>query len=310
MLHNLFASLLFSACLCLAEAPSSTGYVLGSGDELVVRVLDTPEIDDRPIRVDSNGNISLPLAGDIHVTGLTAEGVRAQLTGRLRAFLNSPSVTVRVVGFRNQPVSVLGAVNQPGVHQINGPKTLIEVLSQAGGLRNDAGNAVKVTRRKEMGSLPLPNAVLDSSGQFYVAELRSHSLIEAKNPQENIIILPHDVVSVPRAECIYVIGAVRRSGGFVLNEREELTVLQALALAEGLDRLAAPKLARILRPTAGGHRNEIPVNINRILANKMDDVSLRANDTLFIPNSAARGATMRALEAALQMGTGLVIWRR
>ena len=191
--------------------------------------------------------------------GLSVEQLEAALTARLKEYLQDPVVTVSVSEFRSQPVSVLGAVNNPGVHQIRGRKTLFEVISEAGGLKNEAGNAIKITRRKEFGPIPLAGAAADPSGEFTVAEISVKSVMEARNPQENIQVQPNDVISVPRAELVYVIGAVKRAGGFVLSEREQISVLQALSMAEGLDRVASAPNARILRAAGGG----VPVQKSR-----------------------------------------------
>jgi polysaccharide export outer membrane protein len=135
--------------------------------------------------------------------------------------------------------------------------------------------------------------------------------MEARNPQENIVVRPHDVISVPRAQLIYVVGCVRRPGGFVLGEKEAVSVLQAISLAEGLDRAAAPDKAKILRGAEGSaQRTEIAVDVKKLLENKGADVPLQPNDVLFIPNSAAKSAALRSLEAGIQMATGVVIWRR
>ena len=135
--------------------------------------------------------------------------------------------------------------------------------------------------------------------------------MDAKNPRENIPILPNDVISVPKADLVYVIGAVRKSGGFVLSEKEKMSVLQAVSLAEGLDRISAPKDARILRPVPETEsRLEIPVNLQQILEGKSGDVSLLANDILFVPISHAKSALTRGLEAAIQIGTGVAIYHR
>jgi polysaccharide biosynthesis/export protein len=108
-----------------------------------------------------------------------------------------------------------------------------------------------------------------------------------------------------------VIGAVKRPGGFVLSEREHISVLQALSMAEGLDRVAAAANARILRASDGATtRAEIPVDVNKVLTGKIGDVQLQANDILFIPNSAAKSAAMRGMEAVIQLGTGVAIYRR
>jgi len=297
-----------------AGPPAGPGqsYILGADDEITVRALDLEDIDPKtPLRIDMRGNISLPLAGRLRAAGLSVEQLEAEITNRLKAFVNEPVVTVTVASFRSQPVSLLGAVTNPGVHQLQGRKTLFEVLSLAGGLRQDAGNSIKITRRKEWGPIPLPTAQPDSTGEFWVAEVNVKSVLEAKNPQENIIVQPHDVISVPRGQLIYVIGAVRKAGGFVMGERETISVLQALSMAEGLDRVSSAKNAKVLRPQPGGAaRTEIPVDLTKILTGKAQDVHLQADDILFVPTSATKGAAMRGVEAAIQITTGLVIWRR
>jgi polysaccharide biosynthesis/export protein len=300
----------------IAAAFGQTGeqtstYVLGPEDQVVVHVLDLDEVGTSPFRIDMRGDINVPLAGRIHAAGLTVDKLEASLAARLKEYLQNPVVTITVSEFRSQPVSVLGAVNTPGIHQIRGHKTLFEVISEAGGLKNEAGNSIKITRRKEFGPIPLAGAAIDASGQYWVAEIGVKSVMEARNPRENIQIEPNDIISIPRAELIYVIGAVKRAGGFVLSEREHISVLQALSMAEGLDRLAAPGSARILRPSGQGvERKEIPVDVTKILSGQTSDVPILANDILFIPNSKARGAAMRSVEAAIQLATGVVIWRR
>jgi polysaccharide export outer membrane protein len=185
------------------------------------------------------------------------------------------------------------------------------MLSLAGGLADDAGHSVKITRRLEWGRIPLPSAADDPTGAFSVAEVSLKQILEARNPAENILIRPQDVISVPRANLVYVIGEVPKAGGYVLRERETLSALQALSLAGGLDRTAAPQNARILRlPPGGGNRAEIAVNLKQIMAGQTGDVALQAEDILLIPSSAPKKALSRAAEAAVQITTGLIIFRR
>jgi len=290
---------------------SQAGYILGPDDQILIRALYAEEISEKPVMIGTNGYISLPMVGRLRASGLTVEQLETEIVSRLKPYMQDPQISVSVVEFRSQPVSVLGAVANSGVVQLRGHKTLFEVISEAGGLKNEAGNTIKITRRKEFGPIPLASAVADRSGQFSVAEVSVKSVMEARNPQENIEVKPKDVVSIPRAELIYVIGSVKRAGGFVLNEREHISVLQALSMAEGLDRVASGGNARILRSSDGAStRTEIPVDVNKILAGKTSDVSMLANDILFIPNSAAKSATLRGVEAAIQVATGVVIWRR
>lgn len=318
-MHKVLASVV--ALLLAAAGPAGaqtsatpdpvSAYTLGTGDELLVRVLDFQEIDDKPFLVDLAGDIGVPMVGRVHVAGLTVAEVERELATRLSRYLQAPVVTVAISTYGSQPVSVLGAVQTPGTKQIRGKKTLVELLADVGGVRPDAGNSVRVTRRKDAGPLPLANAQADASGEFTVGEVGLKSLLEARDPRENVEIKPNDVVSVPRAELIYVVGAVKRAGGFPLNEREHLTVLQALALAEGLEKLASPGGAKILRSAPESEsRSEIPVDVSKMLSGQVRDASLMPNDILFIPSSAAKGVALRSVEAVIQLATGLAIWRR
>jgi polysaccharide export outer membrane protein len=304
-----------AGCWALQQPAASgpqlrSSYVLGPGDQIVIRALDAEEISEKPILIGTDGNISLPLMGRLRAGGLTVEQLEAELATRLKKYIQEPQVAVTVTEFRSQPVSVIGAVNRPGVHQLQGRKTLVEMLSLAGGLGNEAGYSIKITRRLDFGRIPLANAADDPTGRFNVAEVSVKQIMEASSPAENIQIMPHDVISVPRGRMVYVIGQVKRSGGFVLGERENVSVLQALSLAEGLGRAAAPKNGKILRinPKTAS-RVEIAVNLKKILAGKARDVAMEPDDILFVPGSTGKKVALRTLEAAVSVGSGVAIWR-
>ena len=294
--------------------PATPGYLLGPDDGLSISVADVPELEAKSlgiVRIDHQGNVRLPIVGRLTATGLTVEGLESEIGTHLSAVMNQPEVTVSVVEYRSHPVSVLGSVRTPGVYQVSGPKTLFEILSLAGGLNPDASNRLKITRPVSAGPLPLPDASLDSSGQFYVAELNVRSVMEAKNPKDNIQVTADDVITVPKADMVYVVGAVSKAGGFPLSEKEQISVLQAVSLAGGLDKVANAKSARILRQEQPGQeRTEVAVNVQKILEGRAEDVALRSNDILFIPNSLAKSTSMRALEAAIQLGTGMAVFGR
>jgi polysaccharide biosynthesis/export protein len=294
-----------------AQTPPGSSYILGPQDSLTIRVLNADELGDEPYPIDLNGDVTLPRVGRIHAGGLTIDEFRDQVTDKFKEFLRSPTVTVAVAEFRSQPVSVLGEVDTPGVHQIRGRNTLFEVISEAGGLRDDAGNTIKITRRKEWGSIPLRDSVTTPDGEYTIAHVSVHSVLEALNPLENIAVKPYDVITVPKADLVYVVGAVNKAGGFMLSEKANISVLQALSLAEGLQHTSGPSAAKILRSEPGTTTHtEIPINVKKILAGKSPDLPMVANDILFIPTSAAKTASLRAIEAIVQTGTGMAVYGR
>src|SRR5581483_231818 len=147
----------------------ASSYVLGPDDQIVIHGIDIDEIAEKPVQVGQDGQISLPLLGTIRVGGCTVRELEAALRLKLSAIIRSPQVSITVTEFRSQPVSVLGAVNNAGVHQLRGSKTLTEVLSMAGGVRQDAGYRVNVVRKAEWGKIPLSNAHSVESGKYSVA---------------------------------------------------------------------------------------------------------------------------------------------
>jgi len=277
--------------------------ILGPDDQVTIRALDVDELDGKTARIDLRGDIDVPLLGTVKAGGLTVEQLEAEISRVLQKYVQHPKVSVVVSEHHSQPVSVLGAVSAPGTFSLTGPTTLEQVLSKAGGLRPDAGNTIYITRRRSMGPIPLPSPNVDQSGEFSTAQVNVKSLLDGKTPTANILMRATDVISVPKADLVYVVGAVNRPGGFVLNERSEMTVLQAVSMAEGLERTSAPKRAKIIRKGDSSSKAEMPVDLAKILAGKSPDVALMANDILFVPGSATKRAALRALEAAVQAGT-------
>jgi polysaccharide biosynthesis/export protein len=285
-------------------------YTLGSNDQITFWGIDADEIVNRQFRIDPEGDVNLPMLGRLRAAGLTIRQFEETLNKQLSAYIREPHVVVAITEFRSQPVSVLGAVRSPGTYQLQGRKTVVEMISLAGGFREDAGNTVKITRELEWGKIPLSNASIDPLGKFSVAEVRIKEILEAKNPQDNILMMPHDVITVPRAELVYVIGDVKKAGGFILTERSNVSVLQALSMAEGLDRTANASHAKILRLEPGQEqRTEVAVNLKRILDGTSNDVPLQAGDILFVPGSTAKKAGASTFEAVVQAAVGAAIWR-
>jgi polysaccharide biosynthesis/export protein len=293
---------------CINKVRST--YLLGPEDELQISGPELEELTNKTVRVDGEGDLQVPLVGRVHVAGLTVQQAEQEINKRLAKYIKNPQASVDVKELRSQPASILGAVNAPGVHQVEGHKTLEEMISMAGGTRPDAGYSVRVTRSIEWGCIPLPGATLDPSGQFSVAQVSLQDIEEAKRPEENIQIFPHDVISVPKAELVYVTGAVKKSGGFVLGEHQSISVLQASSLAEGLGTAPDSRHAKISRLNPGqDQRVEIAVDLKSILQGKSKDVPMQGNDILFVPDNTGKRVALRVMEAAITTGTGLAIYR-
>jgi polysaccharide export outer membrane protein len=286
-----------------------SNYVLGPGDRLTLLVPTLEEFSDQTFSVDMQGDINLPLAGRFHAAGLTVNQFEQETRNRLRKFVKNPDVVASIAEYHSQTISVIGAVNAPGVHQLQGHKTLFEVLSMSGGLRTDAGSSINITRNLRWGAIPLPDAKNDPTNHFSIASVKVKSTVDASDPSENIVIMPDDVISVPKGQVVYAVGSVVRPGGFLLGEHDTMSSLQVLSLAEGFSSLAAPGNARILRSVPGSaNRAEIPIDLKKLMAGKEPDVPLRPDDILFVPSSAAKTISKRTLDAAIQITTGLVVY--
>lgn len=290
--------------------PAPPEYILGPGDQIVLHVTDVDEITDKPLRIDPSGYIDLPMAGRVEAAGLSPSQLQAVLVSRLGKYVTTPEVSVNVEDSSSQPVSVVGEVTNPGVHQLGGSKRLLEVISLSGGLKPDAGAVVIVTRDPRRGKLAGPDVHVTPDG-YSTESFSLDALMSSSSPENNIAIAPNDVVSVPRAELVYVLGDVKRPGGFPLSTHPTVSLLQALSLAEGLGPDDSAKHARILRQFPGGDGvpREIPVDIPNIVAGKAPDVPLYPNDVLFVPHSGLKVTSRRAMEAAIGITSGLLIYR-
>jgi len=288
-------------------------YQIGGGDLLRVDVFDVPDLS-REVRVGDSGYISLPLIPvRIRVAGLTAFQVEEKLAELLQVngLVSHPQVSVFVKEQRSQPITVIGAVRTPRVIQAIRQTSLLEVLSEAGGIAEDAGNVVIVTRpASDPPSVDSkPGEEAPPAPQAFTVKLRD--LLELGDPQFNIPVFGGDIVSVPRAGIVYVAGAVERPGGFVLqSDSDEMTTLKAVALAQGLTGSAKPGDAVIIRKDPDtGKSQEIDVHLGKIMSRKAPDVTLLANDILFVPDSTGKKVLRRFGDAALSITSGLVILR-
>jgi len=282
-------------------AAGAEQYRLSADDTLLIDVLDVPEIS-REYRVDPTGSVVIPLISEpLTAAGLTPRQLADAIADRLRqsGMVSHPHVSVQVKASRVHSIAIAGAVKKPQIYPLFSQTTLLDALSQAEGLAEDAGNTAVVTRG-EIGLRAEP-------GRMQSVDLKK--LLEDGDAASNVTLYPGDRVTVQRAGIVYVVGAVNRAGGFVLkNDREQMTVLKAVALADNLKSTAEPKKAMIIRKNGAAAGLEIPVDLGRILAGRGPDQSLEANDILFVPDSAGKRALHRAGEAAAQAAS-LFVYR-
>jgi polysaccharide export outer membrane protein len=276
-----------------------------------IDVLDVPELSKTTVRVANDGMISLPLIGRVRAAGLTAEQLRKELEDKWgENYLQDPQVTVFVNQFKAKPVSVIGAVEKPGLYPLTGRRTLIEMLSMAGGFgkrgTSAAGRTVLITRKSGFGDLqPVEGMHMRGPDQI---EIDLNRLLYTRDEALNIEIKPLDIISISKAEVVYVTGAVNKPGGFVLEDRPTLTVLQAVAMAQGLTFTAAKKSARIIRTNQDGSKREVPIDLSKILKGRASDTTLAADDVLFVPDSTKKLMAQRGTDAAFAGFTGWLIW--
>jgi polysaccharide export outer membrane protein len=290
--------------------PIGPNYILGPEDVIKIEVFNVSELS-KTVRVANDGMISLPLIGRVQAAGLTTEQLRKELEDKWgENYLQDPQVTVFVNAFKAKPVSVIGAVEKPGLYPLTGRRTLIEMLSMAGGFgkkgTSAAGRTVLVTRKSSFGDLqPVDGMHIRGPDQI---EIDLNRLLYTRDQNLNIEIKPLDIISVSKAEVVYVTGAVNKPGGFVLEDRPTMTVLQAVAMAQGLTFTAAKKSARIIRTNQDGSKREVPVDLSQILKGRAQDTTLLADDILFVPDSTKKLLGQRSTDAAFAAFTGWLIW--
>jgi len=275
-------------------------YVLGPNDQVLVRAPQAEEINEKPFRIDAEGFINMPLVGRIRAGGLTVQELEADLVKRLREYIREPQVIIIVVQFRSEPAFFVGAFQRPGIYPLQGRRTLVEMLASIGGLQPNASRRIKVTRRAEYGMIPLPNAIDDPEKKVSTVEIGLGSLRENVNPAEDIVLEPYDVISVARAELVYINGEVARVGGIELGERDSISIAQALTLSGGFTRDANRSKVRILRQVADTTRRaEIEVDLKRVLQGSDEDIPLLPNDILYVPRSYTRAVLITIGQVAL-----------
>jgi polysaccharide export outer membrane protein len=314
--------------LALAESARQHDYVIGPGDLLGIEVFDVPELS-RDVRVNESGFVSLPLIPvKVQAAGFTSFQFQDKLAELLQSngLVSHPQITVTVKEQHSEPITVIGAVKTPLTVQAVHQMTLLQVLSQAGGITDDAGSSVLITRVRPLTEPDSPSGDAPASDQAKTSlspdesksdaskntiTINLNDLLDSGDPKYNIPLFGGDVVTVPHAGVIYAVGAVERPGGFAMaTDRQQLTVLKIVSLAGGLTPTAKPGNAVILRqPPGNAQRLELPVDVKKILTLKGEDIPLQRNDILYVPDSTGKHALRRSAEIAIAIATGAAIIR-
>ena len=286
----------------LAEAASNLpAQPVGPTDLLSISVYGAPEFT-RTLRVSEDGKIRLPMLREsFAVDGMLPAQLEALIAKALdqNGILVDPQVTVTIAEYHSRPVSVAGAVKSPITFQSIGKTTLLEALTRAQGLSDEAGNEILVTRPAKAGAPSL------------IERIPVQGLIHAANPIWNVVLEGGEEVRVPPVGKIFVVGNVKKPGAFRADDGGGMSVLKALALAEGLSPYAQ-KLAYVYHRGDGSNSPTIPaalgalskeketvVELQKLMDRKTSDIALTANDVLYIPDNRSRRVAMTAIERAL-----------
>lgn len=304
-----------SESTAIPASAAARDYRIGPEDLIEIAVFEVPELS-RTVRVSASGEISLPLIGAVKAAGLSPAQMEQELTGMLRGkYLQDPQVSVFLKEYKSAPVSVVGAVKMPGSYFVQTQKSLIEVLAMAQGFsegpQRHPGRTVIITHPlgTSWRAAGDPATSEPGDGQGQIQEIPIKQLLESGDPKWNVSIYPGDVIRVVPAGTYYVAGNVVRPGGFLLTDFENLTVIQALAMAGGPNKAASLKNAVIIRRDAVGTRTEEKIDLKRVMQGKDPETLLGANDILFVPGSVGKEAALRAIESSIQIATGMLIWR-
>ncbi len=251
-----------------------TDYRIGRQDLLEVKVFEVDQLN-QLVRVTDDGSITMPLLGRLVVAGLTKTELETRIATLLEArFVRDPQVSVFIKEYESKKVAVSGAVKRPGTYEMLGRKTLLEMLSMAGGLDRNLGHELIIFRRED-----------DDTTRRIPLDLEQ--LVYAADPSLNLIVQPGDIIYVPTVEKIriFVTGAVKQPDAYEVPRNEPITVLKAVTLAGGTTDRAAKKKVQIMRTDPDGNRITLVVNLQQIQRGKIEDPLLQKGDIVLVPES-------------------------
>jgi polysaccharide biosynthesis/export protein len=271
---------------------------VGIDDLLSIQVYDSPELT-RTVRIGADGTIRMPmLLQKIKVDGMMPAGIETAIAGELQAegILVNPVVTVAVAEYRSRPISVTGAVKSPTTLQALPGTTLLDAITRAQGLSEDAGDAILVSRSV---------TGVDGKVNKLTQRISASALLQNTDPSLNIPLQGGEQVLVPDAGRVYVVGNVKMPGAIKVHEAGDITVMKALAMSQGLDRFPN-KTAYIFRREGSPNQEGIPVELSSIMDRKSPDVALQPNDILYVPEDKRRKMTLGTIEKVFGIGAATI----
>ena len=265
--------IVFSLVL-MAQEGHKVEYKIGPQDLLEISVFGSDELN-TTVRVSENGNITLPLLGEITVGGLTKNELERRLQDLLKKnYLQNPQVTVFIREYRSRSVSVLGAVGVPGVYELVGTQTLLEIIAQAGSLTDEAGDEIVILRKQP-------------DGKDHSLRISIDDLMRKGDASLNIPLQSYDIITVPpdREVTIFVYGKVNKPGALTVKRSKIPTLQRAIAQAGGFAEGASKGGVILTRKNEDGTENRIKVNVKDIIKGKRKDIPLQENDVIYVPES-------------------------
>lgn len=259
-----------------SQEESTLEYKIGAKDLLEISVFGLDELN-RTVRVSEDGSITLPLLGEVKVQGLTKTGLEKKLSELLeKEYLHNPQVTVFIREHQSTRVSVLGAVRNPGLYELLGRETLMQIISQAGGLTTEAGDEIIIMRQR-------------ADGKSNSLRISIDDLFVKGDATLNVPLQPNDIVNVPidKTVFVYVMGQVRNPGALEVKRSNIPTLLQAIAQAGGFSERASKGRVLIKRKDEKtGREIKIKVNVKSIIKRRKKDIQLLENDVVFVQEKA------------------------
>jgi polysaccharide biosynthesis/export protein len=276
------------------ETVTAANSVIGAEDVLDVEVFDTPELSSATARVSETGEVNLPVLGQVEVAGLNASQAAQRIESKLRSrgIMLQPHVTVSIVESAPRGATLLGEVKSPGVYSVAGGRRLLDLIAMSGGLASGAGKLVTIAHRDDPHH-PEMIALVPRAAQL--------------GAQRNPVIQPGDTIMVGRAGIVYILGDVQRPGGFLVDNGEHISLMQALTLAGGWNKEAALSKAVLIRKVPHGHK-ELALDLKHVLKGKQADIRVEDGDILYVPTSLGKTLAYRGMEAVIAAAQATAVY--